>query len=128
MSEPSVDDLTTFADVKFGNLTETEARLVVDNTPATARAHPSHGLMAGYFLVLVEDLTLSEARDLFALVADRRAKATLDFPDVPNWRDIRTGTDKAWQEFADAHLIHYPAGASRQRIRGAVRSWLEKNR
>ena len=51
-----------------------------------------------------------------------------DYPDVPNWRDIRTGTDKAWAEFAEQHDIAIPAGATRMRIRSGVRSWLERNR
>ena len=52
----------------------------------------------------------------------------LDFPDVPSWRDIRTGTEQAWRSFADSHNIAYPAEASRERIAASVRAWLEANR
>jgi hypothetical protein len=51
-----------------------------------------------------------------------------DFPDVPNWRDVRTGTNKAWAEFAEQHHVPFPAGSTPMRIRTAVRDWLEAHR
>ena len=119
-------DIITFADVTFGNLTE--ARFVCDRTPEDARAHPARSLHAGFYSVLVEDLPITGARELFAGLAELRSAAALEFPDVPNWRDIRTGSRQAWRAFADAHSVAYPTDATPQRIAVNVRSWLEKNR
>lgn len=74
----------------------------------------------------------SRPRDLVqiaaAVVGSAAAAQTLgiknDYPDVPNWRDARTGTTEAWRSFADAHSISYPAGADRWRIVINVQQWL----
>lgn len=119
----------TFADVTLANLTRSEAEFVHANTPTGCRAHFSHSMRAAdRFMVLVEDLPIGSARDLLAGLADFRAAAGLPFLDVPNWRDVRTGTEQAWREFAETHNITFPVDASRERIAVAVRSWLEKNR
>ena len=87
-NSPSVDTSSTdaepFADVTIVNLTEVEARLVHDRTPPSARAHVKrHILQAERFTVLVEDLTIPGARDLFAALTEYRANAVRDFPAVP---------------------------------------------
>jgi hypothetical protein len=122
------DDLITFADISFGNLTEDEARFVQASTPEEAKAHVKPGMQDGFYIVLVEDLSIPGARDLLTALTRRRATTSLSFPDVPDWRDIRTGSASAWASFAQTHNITYPADAPRERIASAVRSWLEKNR
>lgn len=126
-------DIETFADITLANLTSNEARFVKDNLPpGEARAHAQKSVRSSdddvRFMVLVEDLTIAGARDLLTGLAEYRATNILDFPDVPNWRDIRTGTDKAWRDFAEVHNIIHPVGATRERVAMSVRSWLEKNR
>lgn len=71
--------------------------------------------------------------DFLTFIADhaashRDANADLDWPNVRNWRDVRTGSYEAWKSYADQHGIRYPAGATRVRLAQIVKGWLETNR
>lgn len=51
---------------------------------------------------------------------------TPDYPDVPNWRDARTGTTAAWREFAEIHGIRHSPSSTRGRIIANVQAWLAR--
>jgi hypothetical protein len=106
-------DVTTFTDITLANLTRSEAEFVCGNTPAGSRAHVSKSMRGvDLFMVLVEDLPISAGRDLLTGLAQFRVTAGLTFPDVPDWRDIRTGTTAAWPPCAASiSAVHPPASA-----------------
>lgn len=58
----------------------------------------------------------------------RAANAHLDWPNVRNWRDVRTGSYETWKSYADQHSITYPPAATRVRLAQIVKGWLETNR
>lgn len=91
--------------------------------------HPS-GVPVAYYgwtspsAALPRFTTLTSFLDFIAQHADSHQL----YPDVPNWRDVRTGRLSEWKDFADRNGISYPEHTTPTAIKARVRSWLEKNR
>jgi hypothetical protein len=120
----------------LGTLTAAEAGLLreaavmgyvqgVEAAKAGEVAIPPDGVVVA--LVVAEAARLRLLYPVIGAAAEgRRFGDERVWPDVPNWRDIRTGSERAWREFADRHGIPYPRGSTRARVATNVRAWLER--